>query len=231
MPETISTIPEISRNTEQSGIPRWWSTALRFALPFVLVLGYLLLLYLLIPRETFLTLMGLMTVYSLPPAGKESIIPLGVTMGLPWWLMASSAALFDITSAIFMALNFDLALKIPLLGAWMGSFVAGGRKLLNRHPWLERMSFVGLILFVMVPIQGSGGFGGSIIGRMLGMKDLGVISAIGIGASLSCIVIALCSTYLWDLIRENLLAGCAGIGCVAGCAAVVIWFGRRRPQG
>lgn len=218
------------REEDQIPAPHWLGIALKFVLPFFLVIGYILLLYLIIPKETFMTLLGLMTVYSLPPAGKESIIPLGITMGLPWWLMASSAALFDITSAIFMALNFDLALKLPLLGAWMGSLIGGGRTLLDRHPWLEKMSYAGLILFVMVPLQGSGGIGGSILGRMLGMKNLGVISSISIGASASCILIALCSTFLMTLVHANFWTGIAAIGCVAAVAGLVWYRQKMRPS-
>ena len=203
---------------------------MKFSIPFALIGGYILLLYLIIPEETFMTLVGLMTVYSLPPAGKESVIPLGITMGIPWWLVASSAALFDITSAIFMALNFDLALQIPLLGAWMASFVAGGKGILKRHPWLEKMSYTGLVLFVMVPLQGSGGFGGSILGRMLGMKSLGVISAISIGAMLSCLSIALCSSYLILLLQKNLATGLAPAICIGIAIAGAALILRRRAK-
>jgi uncharacterized membrane protein len=69
---------------------------------------------------------------------------------------------------------------------------------LNQHPWWERFLFIGVVLFVIFPFQGSGGVGGSIIGRVVGLDKYKVLAAITIGAISGCILIA----YLTDAITR-----------------------------
>lgn len=97
------------------------------------------------------------------------MIPIGIAVGLPWWIMAFSIALMDILAGIFMALNFDIALKIPGVGGWIRKFIAGGEDFFAKRPWLERFYFTGVVLFVMFPLRGSGGIGATLVGRMMGL--------------------------------------------------------------
>jgi hypothetical protein len=65
-----------------------------------------------LPYNLFLTMIGLMVAYILPPAGKETVIPVGIALGIPWWYMALSIAMIDIETGLFMALNFDYRTRI-----------------------------------------------------------------------------------------------------------------------
>ncbi|MEM2124220.1 MAG: hypothetical protein QXL43_02655, partial [Methanolinea sp.] len=98
-----STIPEVC--------PVWGvplpGRLVRVAIPFAIGGSYISLCFLLMPRESALLLGGLMLAYLVPPAGKESIVPLGIALGLPWWLVAFSIGLMDVLAGIFMALNCD----------------------------------------------------------------------------------------------------------------------------
>jgi hypothetical protein len=66
-----------------------------------------------LPYTLFLIMLGLMVAYILPPAGKETVIPAGIALGIPWYYMALSIAMIDIETGLFMVLNFDMAYKIP----------------------------------------------------------------------------------------------------------------------
>jgi len=181
---------------------------LRFFLPFILGIAYLGGLYISMPYSEFLTLGGLMFIYFIPPAGKESVIPLGIAMGVPWWLIGFSVALMDILSSLFMVLNFDLALKIPVLGdRYMKSFMEAGEGFFEKHKYIERLSAIGLAIFVMIPMQGTGGVSTPIVGRMIGIPPLKVMLAVITGSLLGCTIIALGTEYIKDIFVADFTTG------------------------
>jgi uncharacterized membrane protein len=201
-----------------------------FLLPFLFVGVYVWILYILLPYEQFLLMTGLMLAYLIPPAGKETVIPLGIALGLPWYVVATSVAMADIGAAFFMAWNFDLALKIPILGPWIGRFMFHGQEFVRQRPWLERLYFVGLALFVMFPLQGSGGIGASIVGRILGMPKAEVVAAIAIGAFAGSFLLALGVEFLKDILLANLAAGIAVILTVVVVVVILYLYSRERKK-
>ena len=54
--------------------------------------------------------------------------------------------------------------------------------MLGSLPWLERASFIGIVVFVMFPFQGSGAVGGTILGRAIGLSSKKNLAAVTIGA-------------------------------------------------
>ena len=192
--------------TRKIGIPE---RIFRLALPFLLGIPWLILLLFLLPYDVWLILGGLLIAYIMPPAGKESVIPIGIAVGVPWWLMALSIALMDVLSGIFVALNFDIALKIPGVGGWIRKFVAGGEEFFRKRPWMERFYFMGVVLFVMFPLQGSGGIGATLVGRMMGLSPGKVLVAIAIGSLIGCTVIALGAEVIRELFLVDPVLGIA----------------------
>lgn len=146
-----------------------------------------------LPSRDFLVMVGLMVAYLLPPAGKETVIPVGIALGIPWWYMAISIAMIDMETGLFMALNFDLAYRIPYLGPVLSDLTKKTRLLMTGHPWIASLEFFAIVLMVMVPFFGSGGVRGSIAGKLLGMDTLVVFLAIAAGALIGCFGIALAS--------------------------------------
>ncbi len=181
--------------------------ALKITIPFVLAGLYAVFLFLVLTWDDMLKLLTFMTAYLIPPAGKESVIPLGIAAGLPWWLVATSMAFMDFDAGLFMAWNFDIALKVPLLGKWIEKFMKGGRRFFEQRPYIEKLSFVGIMLFVMFPLQGSGGIGGSIVGRMLGMTKQKVLAAITLGAFIGTFAIALGASYVKVMFQQDFIKG------------------------
>jgi uncharacterized membrane protein len=208
---------------------------LRLGLPFLLVALHLLALALLCGTETMLAIAGLMLIYELPPAGKETVIPAGILLGYPWWAVAASIALVDIEVALFMVWNFDLAERIPVLGPWIRRFISGGRAFLAERPWLTGFYFFGIVLMVMVPFAGSGGVRGAIVGRLLGMSRLKVMAAITIGAFLGSFGIALATLYLQKAFIESLFTFAAALLLLIFAGVILYWLVKRyfpaREQG
>jgi len=175
---------------------RW----LKVSVPFLLCGVFLAAVGLFLPVEQWLLLLGMMVAYVVPPLGRETIIPVSILLGIPWWLIALALAFLDFAGGLFMAWNFPLVLRIPYVGPRVRRFMAAGRAFLDRRPWLERLYFIGLIIFVSIPFDGSGSIVGSVVGRMLGMTKIEVLSCVTIGGIIGSFAVALGIDYIANLI-------------------------------
>jgi uncharacterized membrane protein len=197
-------------------------TLTKFFLPFAIAGLVIFILYLLIDSKSSGKLFFLMFAYFFPPLGKESIIPIGVSGGeltipiinhhivvqaINPLVMALTIAFVDIIVALFLLWNYDLAKKIPLIGKFMIKVENIGKSSSDKYSWIKPLRFIGIILFVMVPFQGSGGLVGSIIGRLIGMKPWNTFFAITIGAVVGTILIAYFSEAILSVFVKNFLLG------------------------
>ena len=194
----------------------------KFFFPFILAGIVMLALQLLLNAEESTKLLVLMFAYFIPPLGKESIIPAGVygdkitipilnnTFVVPKidpLVMALTIAFVDIVVALFLVWNYDLAKKIPLIGKFMIKVENIGKTSSTKYGWIKPLRFIGIVLFVMVPFQGSGGLVGSIIGRLIGMKPWNIFFAISVGAITGCLLIAYFADALRLVFIQNFLVG------------------------
>ena len=185
-------------------------------------------------EEHLAKLLLLMFAYFIPPLGKESVIPIGVAGGnlsiplinksvfvpsISPFIMAVSIAFVDIVVALFLVWNYDLAKKIPLVGDFMRKVESIGQRSSSKYSWMKPLRFLGIVLFVMVPFQGSGGLVGSIVGRLIGMKPVNTFLAISTGAIIGCTIIAYFADALRQVFIQNLL-----IGALVVILVVVISF-------
>ena len=176
----------------------------RLILPLLLICLWYAGCYLILPYKKGLILGGLLIAYMIPPSGKESIIPVGIILGIPWGVMAASVVVMDLVTGLFMILNLDVAFRIPRLGPWMAAFLAQGKEFMAERPWLARLRVPGLAFFVMLPFQGTGGVGAALVGWMIGLRWWEVLLAIGLGASVEALVFALGYELVWRLLLAYL---------------------------
>ena len=163
---------------------------LKFFAPFFATLAGFLVMFLTIPTRDFLLVSQLMFLYFVPPFGKGTVIPLGIAAGVNPWVLAAATAFVDIMVGIFLAWNFDLARRIPFVGGAIRRAQAKGHEILEQRPWVGRIAFVGILLFVMFPFQGSGSVGGTLLGRAMGMEIYPILGAVTIGGVLGSVIIA-----------------------------------------
>lgn len=184
-------------------------------IPALVVALHIAVLAATLPYNQFLIVIGLTVAYLLPPAGKETVIPIGIALGIPWWYMAAAVAMIDIDTGLFMALNFDLAYRIPVLGPILSGITEKTQQFLTDNRWLGSLWFFAIVLMVMVPVLGSGGIRGSIAGKLLGMKTIPVFLAILCGAFIGCFGIALGSDVILTHLCSNgmLPAGLGPLVC------------------
>ena len=168
---------------------------LKFASPFLMTVAYFVLLVFLLSEKDFLNMSSLMLLYFVPPLGKESVIPIGIAQGIPWTVLAFSIAFVDIVVCLFLIWNFDLAKKLPFIGSGIRRMQIKGTSILESMPWVERLTFFGIVIFVMIPFQGSGAFAGTILGRSVGLSVTSNLLAVGTGALVGSVLIALSVIY------------------------------------
>lgn len=163
----------------------------KFFTPFILGLGGIGCIGYLMDESLRPSYWSLISAYFFPPLGKETVIPTGILVfHIHPIVMALSIAFVDVIVALFLVWNYDLAKKIPLVGKFITKIESKGATAEEKYGWVKPLRFIGIVLFVMVPFQGSGGLVGSIVGRLVGMKPWNTFVAIAIGAIIGTLVIA-----------------------------------------
>ncbi len=208
-----------------------WQIAYRlvkFLLPAALAFAFFASTFLMVPANLCWILGGLMILYFVPPSGKESLIPVGIALGIPWWLMVAALALLDVLTGLFMILNFEIALKIPYAGPWIGRFRDSGDEFMKKRPWLARWRVLGVAFFVFLPFQGTGGVGATIVGMMMGLASWEILLALAVGGSAECLLFALGSELVYQLLLENLVLGIGAFVAVVIIAAILLVLWRKK---
>jgi uncharacterized membrane protein len=205
--------------------------------PFLFFFIGLAVLYILYPGSKFLVIFGLMIAYFVPPAGKETIIPLGIlALNLNWVLVALVITFADIVTALFFVWNFDYAKKVPILGPWITNFEKKNSNIMSEKKWLQGMTYVGLVFFVFVPLQGTEAVGGSVLGRILGLKPWTVFSAILFGSLTGSLATAYISvtigTALFGMFATTLAKVILGIILLIAFASIsfFLWWFRKKKD-
>jgi hypothetical protein len=183
--------------------------AVALLVPALIAMGFVIILAVTLPQAMFLSMIGLITAYLLPPAGKETVIPVGIALGIPWWYMALAIVMVDVIAGLFMALNFDIAYRIPFIGPLLADLTKKTKQFLSDHRWFASLWFFAIVLMVMVPFFGSGGIRGSVAGKLLGLSTPLTFLAILVGSLIGCFGIALGSdaAIAWLCTNGTLPAG------------------------
>jgi hypothetical protein len=218
----------------------------QFFVPWAIALLVIACLYIFLSTDKFATLGFWMLVYFFPPFGKESVIPLAIAGdrledSVPFeypeifvpvepWLIALAVAFLDIIAGLFLVWNFDFTKKIPLMGRWIKRLESKGGTILKESRYIEALSFVGVVLFVMFPFQGSGGVGASIVGRAIGMNPYKVWGAIIIGAISGCFLIAYAADTFFSIFLENQILGILILVVIVILVVVLIMRKRKKKE-
>jgi uncharacterized membrane protein len=184
---------------------------------FPILLGFSIILFvgIILGNETQIKYWSLITGYFFPPLGKETVIPAGIAIGFNPILMSLSIAFVDIVVALFLVWNYDLAKKIPFVEKFITKIENSGKNIEDKYGWIKPLRFIGIILFVMVPFQGSGGLVGSIVGRLIGMKPWNTFLAISIGAIVGTLLVATFSKVFLEFAKINNLLTLVLIAIIA----------------
>jgi len=90
----------------------------------------------------------------------------------------------DLMVGILLIFHAGFLFRLPWFGSRAASLVDDGRFLIRSQPWIRRATFLGLVLFVAIPLAAMGSVGGTIFGRMLGVPRVRIFLAILLGSLL-----------------------------------------------
>jgi uncharacterized membrane protein len=136
----------------------------------------------------------------------------------------------DCLYAYLLAYNLHHLAKIPRFGPWLARLHNYCRYWLKTHPWMKRWAFTGVMLFVLFPLTGTGAPGGSILGRIVGLRARTTLSAIALGSALGCTLMAAFARPLEPIlsgIQHEWWFEASGIAILAIVILLLLHLGRK----
>jgi uncharacterized membrane protein len=113
--------------------------------------------------------------------GKSQFGP--YELGVVIWMM-------DTFNVVLFVYALELFYKIKPLSRWLHKVQANSALVLDAYPRLRKMSRVGLVLFVLFPIAGTGSIGATFIGILLRTPRRVLITCVSIGGLLGGMLMA-----------------------------------------
>ena len=105
---------------------------------------------------------------------------------LDTWQLAYVVMSVNAVSGWFYTYNLDLLERLWKIGPWLRRSRINARAMLEHRPWIRRWSVVGVCLFVVTPLPGSGALGGSLVGRLVGISKRATVLAVAIAGIVVC---------------------------------------------
>jgi uncharacterized membrane protein len=176
------------------------------------------------------SLSGLWLGLSAVPSGRYLVLSQGLGPGvdvpIPLLIslaVCSEAGLAGLTSVASESVLF----RAPLVGGWLRRLRT---RLSRRHGRAPSAAFIYLFIFIVTPIPGSGGIGGAILGRILGLDVRVIMVAAALGTAVSAAALAFGVVGL-DALLEPLEDRRLVVGVRTGVIVVLLgllaWLGSR----
>ncbi|WP_457753948.1 COG2426 family protein [Thermococcus sp.] len=126
--------------------------------------------------------------------GRYAIV-YGIARGYPLWetLLTASLGVLLLSLTLPVLLPFIDVVMVNLEKTFLGKVAEVYLKYVQRvrkkaHPYVEKWGFYGLIIFVAVPLPGTGIWTGSLAAYIFGMENRKTIPALILGGLLSMMI-------------------------------------------
>ncbi|WP_457637700.1 COG2426 family protein [Oceanithermus sp.] len=148
------------------------------------------------PLSTLSAWFWVFFVSMLPVVELRGAVPLGIGLGLPPWAAALAALLGNLLIVPF------LLWLVPGIVDWFSRYQwfakawdrLEARLRLKGEDAIQRYGALGLLLFVAIPLPGSGAWTGSLIAVVLGLKKRYAAPAIALGVLAADVLVTLAAT-------------------------------------
>jgi uncharacterized membrane protein len=197
-------VKEKTHNIFETDIDKKSKIVIIFQLVFPLALAiiFVTLTYLYIQDK--LEIYSLLVAYYVPPAGKESIIPIATSIGIRPLAISLAITANDMLICLFMIWNMTYLKKLPYIGKGLSYSEQKGRELAKKYKTFRNIEFIGLLLFIAFPFKGSGGVMGTFLGLIMGMHPYKILFAMFVGTFFGALAIAYGSGYIWKYVPLSL---------------------------
>lgn len=130
----------------------------------------------------------------------------------------------DFISALFVTFHMGFLFRTPWIGPRVSALVWDGKYLIEKNPWVKRIAFLALILFVIFPSSTTGSIGGSIFGRLLGFGRLITVAGVLIGSLIGNGVMLYLANILNKYVDQNTLwVKLVGVGVILLIGVFLGW--------
>jgi uncharacterized membrane protein len=147
-------------------------------------------------------------------------------LNLNTWHLAYIVMYVNAASTFFYTYNLDLLQRVPKIGPYMRKARTNSVAMLQHRPWIRRWAVVGIGLFVVTPLPGSGALGGALMGRIVGVSK----KATFVSVSLAGVIVASAYAMLANRLKtaldqlERFAPPWVRFVVFALFAIVMIWF-------
>lgn len=144
--------------------------------------------------------------------------------------LAVTVLCMDTFVAYSFAYNLHHVYRVPKAGPWLQRIQNYCRYWFTKQPWMRRWAFTGVMLFVMFPLTGTGAPGGSILGRLGGLRAPTTLFAIFTGSLLGCTLLAAFATELeplFERLRHEWWFTALGIAFLVIVILLLVVLGRK----
>lgn len=127
----------------------------------------------------------------------------------------------DLAVAVVISSHMAAVFRLPWVGKRLVALTRDGQFMLQAQPWMRRMTFVGLVVFVMFPLAATGSIGGAIFGRLLGLRRRTTFIGVSLGSVLGCGLMYFGAEFIRAHFgRDDPLVKLGGIGVVLA----ILWL-------
>ena len=137
--------------------------------------------------------------------------------GLEPYLDFSAGNLFwmvtymDFMVALFVTFHMGLMFRIPWVGPKIAMLVWDGKFVMDSQPWIRKIAFLGLVVFVIFPTSTTGSIGGSIFGRLLGLGRVTTVLGVLVGSLLGNGLMLVFSEFISLYVKDSFELKIAGV--------------------
>lgn len=136
-------------------------------------------------------------------AGLQFAVPLGIAYRFPPWTLLGVVLWVQFLFLAWIVRNVELLRRWRKFDAFLRRKEEAAARTYAHHHWLRRFHFLGLIVFIFLPV-GSGLLTGVFVGKLTGMSDRRLVAAIFLGTLLWAVVLVFVGDVIGDAIRRAL---------------------------
>ena len=137
-------------------------------------------------------IIGITFISMIPIIELRGSIPVGFVMGLPWYASLVCSIIGNMLPVpvilLFVVKVFEFMKKHNILTKFVNKME---QKAMNRSEKVSKGEFWGLMLFVAIPLPGTGAWTGALIAALLKMNRRDALSSILLGVTIAGTIITL----------------------------------------
>ncbi|MBL7160206.1 MAG: small multi-drug export protein [Candidatus Aenigmarchaeota archaeon] len=154
----------------------------KILLPIIVLCFTFFCVYILGPDIYYKTL-KLVSVYLFAPLGRsEAAVLYSIKTGMSMPFTMFMILLTESLVSLFIIWNFDCIKIIPKIRRLVKAAEDKSNELRTKYKWVKSLQFIGITLFVLLPLHFTGTIPGAIIGRMMKMRQTRLFFAVMLGS-------------------------------------------------